>query len=165
MKMALALAACAVTLVLIGLGVMLSMRRSLEVTQEQFDQLEPGMPYDKVALFLGRKGEPTKRPEHYLFLSSLDTLREFLESDNYVWINSDGSGILLTFDDKEKLVNTNVPCLDKPGIMTTEIESNADGKVTNRDALEPVLGDKTDEYVRLYEVILKEDPDLLESIP
>ncbi len=146
------------SLILMMLGFYWWYLKKLDVTQDEFDQLEEGMTYSEVTLILGKRGTQTQKMEHYVFLSFADSYYDFLGQDNYVWVNSDKSGIMLTFDEDKKLVNKNLSRLDMPGIMSLALELDDGGNVENRDAIEALLGDETDWYINLYHEARNEEP-------
>ncbi len=146
------------SLILMMLGFYWWYLKKLDVTQDEFDRLEEGMTYGEVTSILGKRGTQTQRIEHYVFLSFADSYYDFLDQDNYVWVNLDKSGIMLTFDENKKLVDKNLSRLDMPGIMNLAIELDDGGNVENRDAIEALLGDETDFYINLYREARNEEP-------
>lgn len=156
MRVAIAIAVVFIVLTLVTVGMLAAVRSKLDVTQAEYDRLNEGMTYDEAVSILGKEGKPTSSLEHYVFLSLAENLREYGDASNYAWVNRDGSGIMLTFDEEERLVSKNVARLDTPGIMTLKLELDSDGQVTNRKEVEAVLGDDADEYIRLCELAAQE---------
>lgn len=144
-------------LAVVAAVIVIQMRTPADITQEQYDQLKLGTSYSEVQKVLGRAGKPTYALEHYVFMSKADNQRQFRAWSNYIWRNQDGSGVMLSFDDKRKLVEKNICRLDMPGVFDLEVETSSAGKVTNKDALKAFFGEKTSDYIRYYEAAARED--------
>lgn len=159
MRMLATVAGAAIVLGILAVGMYFLMQTQLTpvVTQEEYDQIEEGMAYAEVVKIIGEEGNPTADMAHYVLLTAAESRADFLSHKNYAWANPDGSGIVLSFDKKHKLIDLNVPGLDTPGIMHLNGMLDRDGHVTNEAQWKKVLGNDAEACIKLYEIAMREE--------
>lgn len=131
-----------------------------DVTQAKYDQISTSMALNEVRNILGSDGYLTNSEAHYLFLGTgREPLYVWRQRQNRVWVNEDGSGIMLSFDGSGRLVDKNAPQLNLPGVTALKLEFDEGGNITNTQALERYFGkERFQQYLGFWRTIAQISP-------